>query len=63
MQFYGLPIATSNFIKSMLEIREGIKYTIKTPLMELTLSRWGDLATKKFQPECINEESSTDRPS
>ena len=24
------------------------------------LSRWGDLATKKFQPECGNEKSSTE---
>ena len=24
------------------------------PSMELTLSRWGDFSTKKFQPECVN---------
>ena len=28
--------------------------------MELTLSQWGGLATKKFQPECANEESPTE---
>ena len=31
--------------------------------MELTLSRWGGLSTKKFQPERVNEESSTERRS
>ena len=30
--------------------------------MELTLSRWGGLSTK-FQPECVNVESSTERRS
>ena len=31
--------------------------------MELTLSQWEGLSTKKFQPECVNEESSTERRS
>ena len=31
--------------------------------MELTLSRWGGLSTKQFQPECVYEESSTERRS
>ena len=31
--------------------------------MEPTLSRWGGLAIKKFQLECVNEESSTERRS
>ena len=31
------------------------------PSMELTLSRWGGLSTKKFQPECVNEKSSAER--
>ena len=31
--------------------------------MELTLLRWGGLSTKKFQPEFVNEESSTERRS
>ena len=31
--------------------------------MELTLSRWGRLSTKKFQSECVNEDSSTERRS
>ena len=31
--------------------------------MELTLSRWGGLSTKKFQPEYVNEESSNERRS
>ena len=31
--------------------------------MELTLSLWGGSSTKKFQPECIKEESSTERRS
>ena len=28
--------------------------------MELTLSRWGGLPTKQFQPERVNEKSSTE---
>ena len=36
-------------------------YTRSTPSVELTLSRWGGLSTKRFQPECVNEESSTER--
>ena len=47
----------------MLQIREGIKYTISNPSMELTLLRWGGLPTKKFQPKCLNEESSIERRS
>ena len=31
--------------------------------MELTLSRWRGLPTKKFQPDYVNEESSTERRS
>ena len=31
--------------------------------IEITLSWWGGLSTKKFQPECVNEESSTERRS
>ena len=31
--------------------------------MELALSRWGGLFIKQFQPECVNEESSTERRS
>ena len=31
--------------------------------MELTLSRWEGLSTKQFQPERINEKSSTERRS
>ena len=34
-----------------------------TPSTEFTLSRCGGLSTKKFQPECVNEESSTERRS
>ena len=34
-----------------------------TPSMELILPRWGGLSTKKFQPECVKEESSTERRS
>ena len=33
------------------------------PAMELTLSRWGGLSTKKFQPECVNKKCSTERRS
>ena len=29
------------------------------PSMKLILSQWGDLSTKKFQPDCVHEESST----
>ena len=39
------------------------KYTSSTPSMELTLSWWGGLSTKKFQAECVNEKSSTERRS
>ena len=35
----------------------------QSPSMELTLLRWGGISTKKFQPECVNEESSTERRS
>ena len=34
-----------------------------TPSMELTLLRWWGLSTKKFQPECVNEERSTEHHS
>ena len=34
-----------------------------SPSMELNLSRWGSLSTKKFQAECVNEESSNERRS
>ena len=30
-------------------------YTDITPSMEMTLSLWNGLSTKKFQPECVNE--------
>ena len=40
-----------------------IYYTNITPSMLFTLSRWGGLSTRKFQPECVNEESSTERRS
>ena len=33
------------------------------PSMKLTFSRWGGLCTQKFQPKCVNEESSTERRS
>ena len=33
------------------------------PSMKLTLSRRGGLSIKKFQPKCVNEESSTERRS
>ena len=32
-----------------------------SPSMELTLSWWGALSTKKYQPECVNDKSSTER--
>ena len=35
----------------------------QSPSMELTLSWRGGLSTKKFQPECVNEESSTEHHS
>ena len=31
------------------------------PSMELNFTRWGVLSTKKFQPECVKKESSTER--
>ena len=34
-----------------------------TPSMEVILPRRGGLSTKKFQPECVKEESSTERRS
>ena len=37
------------------------KHTSITPSMELTLPRWGGLSTKKFQLECVNKESLTER--
>ena len=36
-------------------------YVTISPSMELTLSRWGGLSTEKFQPDCVNEDSSTER--
>ena len=33
-------------------------YEGNTPSMKLTLLQWGDLPTKKFQPKCVNKESS-----
>ena len=39
------------------------KDTPSTLSMELALSRWGGLFIKQFQPECVNEESSTERRS
>ena len=37
-------------------------YVTISPSMELTLSRWGGLSTE-FQPDCVNEDSSTERRS
>ena len=33
----------------------------QSPSMKLPLSWWGGLSTKKFQRECVNEESSIER--
>ena len=43
--------------------KTGLRTLRGPPSMELTLSRWGGLSTKKFQSECVNEESSTERHS
>ena len=51
------------FSDKYLMINRIFKYPSSTPSMELTLSWWGGLSTKKFQPECINEENSTEHRS
>ena len=38
-------------------------YIGTTPSMKHVLSRWGGLSNKKFQPQCVNEETSTERRS
>ena len=55
-------IAISHFEKTKMVIK-GSNLKIKTPSVELTLPWWGGLSTKKFQPECVNEKSSTDHRS
>ena len=50
-------------VKWTLDEKTVSKYKVTSPSMELTLSRWRGLSTKQFQPECVNEESSTERRS
>ena len=50
--------------KSNIKIEGNVALRQQFPSMsELSLSRWLGLSTKKFQPECVNEESSTERRS
>ena len=47
------------FSKAVLKYENIILHL--SPSMKLNLSRWGGLSTKQFEPECVNEESSTER--
>ena len=49
--------------QSYSHFEEAVYTTSKSPSMKLTLSRWGSLSTKKFQPKCADEDSSTERRS
>ena len=51
------------YVTTILQTYFGIEHKIcsYSPSMELTFSQWRGLSTKKFQPECVNEDSSTER--
>ena len=62
MYYYRL-WANFNWPVVKYQFKVNNKDTPSTLSMELALSRWGGLFIKQFQPECVNEESSTERRS
>ena len=51
------------YVTAILQTYFGIGHKIRSysPSIELTLSQWGGLSTKKFKPEYVNEDSSIER--
>ena len=73
ISFLKLILTLSNFVfnsTNFLQIKGcamgkkcALTYASISPSMKLIFLRWGGLPTTKFQPECVNEESSTERRS
>ena len=51
--------STNNFVNGLCTNKK-MADDSSTPSMELILQRRGGLSTKKFQPECVKKESSTE---